>query len=91
MKDAISLGAVERVDVNAVTPVLTQPKSASWRAVITSDTDLHIAVGTNPVADTSSMYVPKTARPPLTLKIGAGDRLSILGVGAGSAWIAHSR
>lgn len=88
---AITLGTTQKIDVDDLAPVLTVSRPVSWRALVIANVAVHLAVGIEPVATVGSILMPTTARPPFIINIAANERLSILGVGPGSAWITEVR
>jgi hypothetical protein len=84
---AFSLGECYKYDVDNLLAVATDAKPVSWHALITCDVAFHVAVGSDPVASTGSLRVPANARAHFVVAVGAGERLSLLGIEVGSAWV----
>ena len=88
---AFSLGNVRKYDIDNLLAVITDARPMPWKALITSDVAFHVAVGGEPTATTASLRVPANARAHFVLNIGANEKLSLLGVEPGSAWVTEVR
>lgn len=88
---ALSIGNTEKLNVDNLLAVSTEPRPTAWAAMLTADVPFFVAVGVNPAATTSSLRAAETSRPPLIVAVGAGERLSFLGTEPGTVWVTSVR
>lgn len=80
-----NIRSTQKLTVGTGAAVASTAAPGAGEYLLTADVAYYLAIGPAPVATTSSFYVPVGAVLPLSL--ANGEKVSLLGASAGSAWV----